>query len=122
MGNKIVHWELMGADGAALSDFYAGLFDWKLQGVEGFDGYNLVDGEYSGLGGAVGQGSEQMPNYLTIYVEVDDIDDYLAKVAASGGATVVPRTVIPGMVPFAQFSDPAGNVVGLVESDVPAAD
>jgi predicted enzyme related to lactoylglutathione lyase len=122
MANKIVHWELMGADGAALSDFYSGLFDWELQGAEGFEGYNLVDAEQTGVGGAVGQGSEQMPSYLTIYIEVESIDDHLEKINAAGGATVVPRTEIPGTVTFALFSDPAGNMVGLVESAMPPAE
>jgi predicted enzyme related to lactoylglutathione lyase len=109
----------MGADGAALSSFYAGLFDWSPQAIEGVDGYSLVDAEQTGVGGAVGQGSEQMPNYVTIYVEVESIDDHLERVATAGGATVVPRTVLPGLVTFALFSDPAGNIVGLVESVVP---
>ncbi len=121
MANKIVHWELMGADGKGLSDFYAGLFDWNIEPVEGFDGYNLVDGEQTGVGGAVGTGPEEMPNYLTIYVEVESIDDHLAKIGAAGGSTVMPRTEIPGTVTYALFSDPAGNVVGLVETDVPGA-
>jgi predicted enzyme related to lactoylglutathione lyase len=29
------------------------------------------------------------------------------------------RTVLPGMVTLAQFQDPAGNVIGLTESEVP---
>ena len=122
MANKIVHWELIGEDGEALSKFYAGLFDWQFEGVEGFDGYNLVDAEQTGVGGAVGQGSEEMPNYLTIYIEVESIDDHLERINAAGGATVLPRTVSPGVVTFAMFSDPAGNTVGLVESDMPPAE
>ena len=30
----------------------------------------------------------------------------------------MPRTVIPNVVTFANFADPQGNVVGLVESQV----
>ena len=32
-----------------------------------------------------------------------------------GGKTVMPVTEIPGMVTLAQFSDPQGNVIGLVK-------
>lgn len=120
--NKVVHWELMGPDGEALRDFYAGLFDWAPQATPGFDDYFLVDAEQTGVGGAVGKGPEQMPNYMTIYIEVDDIDDHLDKIGAAGGSTVMPRTEIPGTVTFAMFSDPGGNVVGLVERDMPAAE
>jgi predicted enzyme related to lactoylglutathione lyase len=122
MSNKIVHFEIMGPDGEALTNFYAGLFDWEPQAVPGFDGYNLVASEQSGLGGAVGKGSDEMPNYVTIYIEVDSIDDHLSRIDAAGGSTLMPRTEIPGTVTFAVFADPAGNVVGLVETDVPPAE
>ena len=70
-----------------------------------------------GVGGAVGQGPEQGPTYLTVYLEVDSIDDHLARIEAAGGQTITPRTVIPDTVIFALFTDPAGNMVGLVEAD-----
>lgn len=119
--NQIVHWEIMGADGDAQKSFYGDLFDWEFQSPEGFDGYHMVSGEDVGVGGAVGQGSEEMPSYLTVYVQVASIDETLARIEAKGGSTVVPRTEIPDMVTFALFSDPAGNVVGLVESATPDA-
>ena len=122
MANKIVHWELMGPDGDALKTFYGELFGWKAAAVPGFDGYNVVEAEDAGIGGAIGKGPEEAPSYLTFYVEVDSIDEHLGIVGASGGSTVMPRTVIPGTVTFAMFADPAGNHVGLVESETPPAE
>ncbi len=117
MAYKIVHWELMGADGAALKTFYQDLFDWSMEGVPGFGDYYMTNEAETGLAGAVGKGSEDMPNYQVMYVEVPDIDAHMAKVEAAGGTTVVPRTVIPDTVIFGMFTDPAGNLVGLVEPD-----
>ena len=122
MSSKVVHWELMGQDADALAEFYRGIFDWQTQAAEGFDGYHLVSAEQTGVGGAIGKGFEHMPNYLTIYLEVESIDEHLGKIEAAGGKTVMPRTVIPGTVTFGLFSDPAGNVVGLVEAVTPAAE
>ena len=31
MGNPVVHWELMSKDPAKVSEFYAKIFDWKVQ-------------------------------------------------------------------------------------------
>ncbi len=118
--NPIVHWELMGADGGAQKAFYEANFDWKLEAVDGFDGYHMVSADDVGVGGAVGQGNEQMPNYMTIYVQVDSIDEALSGIEATGGSTVMPRTEIPGVVTFGLFNDPAGNLVGLVEEDTPS--
>ncbi len=118
MANQVTHWEIMGADGAGLKDFYAGLFDWNLEAVPGFDEYYTVSGdEVGGSGGAVGKGPETGPTYLMIYLGVDDINETLAKVEAAGGSTITPRTEIPDTIIFAMFSDPAGNVVGLTENE-----
>ncbi|MDH3193873.1 MAG: VOC family protein [Acidimicrobiia bacterium] len=117
MAHKIVHWELMGADGAGLKSFYADLFGWSLEGVPGFGDYYMTSEDDTGIAGAVGQGNEHMPNYQAMYVEVPDIEAHLAKIEAAGGKTVVPRTVIPDTVIFGLFTDPAGNLVGLVEPD-----
>ena len=122
MANKIVHWELMGADGDAQKAFYSTIFDWEFAATEGFENYHMTTAEATGVGGAVGQGNEHMPNYAAMYVEVGDINETLGVIEASGGSTVVPRTEIPGTVSFALFNDPAGNLVGIVESDTPAAE
>jgi len=46
---------------------------------------------------------------------VPEIVEALARIEAAGGKTVVPRTVVPGVVTFALFTDPAGNLLGLAE-------
>ena len=48
-----------------------------------------------------------------MYIEVEKIDPVLKRMEA-GGKTVLPRTEAP-MVTLAQFADPDGHVVGLVE-------
>jgi hypothetical protein len=119
--NPIIHWEIMGADGNATAAFYGKVFDWAPQAWSGFEGYHGIDAEHGGIGGAVGKGSDDMPAYVTVYIGVDDIDEHMKKIAAAGGSTVLPRTVIPGVVAFGMFRDPAGNVVGLAEHETPAA-
>ena len=47
-------------------------------------------------------------NYVTVYIEVDDVADYLAKAEALGGKTLVPPVEIPNGT-FAWFNDPDGN-------------
>ena len=121
MANKIVHWELMGTDGAGLKTFYGDLFGWTLEGVPGFGDYYMTNGDETGVAGAIGQGNEHMPNYQCMYVEVTDINEHLAKAEAGGGTIVVPRTVVPDTVVFGMFTDPAGNLVGVVEPDTPSA-
>lgn len=72
------------------------------------------------MGGAVGKGPEGMPPYVTIYIQVEDINGHLARIESAGGSTMMPRTEIPGVATYAMFTDPAGNAVGLVEETTPA--
>jgi predicted enzyme related to lactoylglutathione lyase len=120
--HKIVHWELMGPDGDAMKRFYEGLFGWKTEPVPGFDAYHMVAEESSGLTGAIGKGGEQMLQYQAMYVQVANVDEHLAKAEGLGGKTVMPRTVVPGIVTFGMLTDPAGNMVGVVEEETPAAE
>lgn len=122
MANQVVYFELMGPDGNAQRDFYARVFGWNPEAVPGFDAYYTVEKDDIGVGGGIGKGPEEGPSYVTIYVEVESINDHLAAVEAAGGQTVMPRTEIPGTVTFAMFADPAGNVIGLVEPSAPGSD
>ena len=123
MPNPVVHFEILGKDHDLLQQYYRDLFDWKITNASPDFPYGLVSVEEqgAGIGGGVGAPAEDLDSQLTIYVEVDDIQGYLDRSNDLGGETVVPVTTIPGMVTFAQFRDPQGNVVGLVSSEQPLA-
>ncbi|MFB3739427.1 MAG: VOC family protein [Candidatus Velamenicoccus archaeovorus] len=113
MGAPVTWFEISTKGSEDVSRFYAEVFDWKLEPIEGA-GYTLAhpEGEH-GIEGGIGEA--QGPNQVTFYVEVGDPQAYLDRIEAAGGKTVVPVTETP-MVTFAQFADPQGNVVGLVKS------
>ena len=76
--------------------------------------YGVVDthSEGAGIGGGIA-GDGHFPN-VTIYVGVDDLQAALDKAESLGGKTVAAPMVIPGVVSLAFFSDPEGNVIGLM--------
>ena len=113
MGSPVVHFEINSQNPAALHDFYRELFDWQIQ-VDPEIGYGMVDTKGSGINGGIGP--SRGPNQVTFYVEVDDLPATIARVEAAGGKIVVPITEVSGVVSYAQFADPDGNVVGLLES------
>jgi hypothetical protein len=119
MGNPVVHFEIIGADGKALQDFYSRLFGWKIDANNPMN-YGVVDTESGGKGIGGGVGPSQDGSKSTVfYIEVDDINRKVKDVEAAGGKILMPVTDIPGMVTFAQFADLEGNVVGLVDSKIP---
>ena len=118
MPNPVVHWEIQTSNAKKVQEFYHNLFDWHVDTSNPME-YGLVDTHTErGIGGGIGgTGSDDRPNLVTFYVEVDDLEASLSKAQELGGKTVMPVTEIPNMVTFALFSDPEGNVVGLVKSE-----
>lgn len=115
MGSPIVHFELIGKDAAGLKEFYTQLFDWKIGALRPDMGnYALIDEGSSGLAGGIGQSDDGQPR-ASVHAQVPDLQAALDKAVALGGAVVMPPTDIPGVVSFALFSDPAGNIFGLTK-------
>ena len=53
MGKPVVHWELWSKDPAKVSDFYAKVFDWKIQDMPELN-YRLVEtGGSGGINGGI---------------------------------------------------------------------
>jgi predicted enzyme related to lactoylglutathione lyase len=106
MGAPIVYFEIAGPETQALKSFYSAVFAWEIDA-------NATIAAAS-TGGVRG-GLRQDPPEKLLYLGVPSIDETLKHIETAGGKTIAPRTVVPGVVTFALFSDPAGNRMGLAE-------
>lgn len=112
VGRPVVHFEIGCRDSEKTSAFYSKLFDWtiKHQGAAG-----MIDtGNPKGINGHITSLGHEPEHYIAFYVEVADIKTYLDKAKALGGKAIVGPVEIP-TAHFAWFSDPDGNVVGLLQ-------
>ena len=111
--HAVDHFEVLGTDGKALQTFYADTFGWTIQEM-GSDEMTYgvvgpVDGK--GIGGGIGQ-SRGEPTVL-FYIATDDVAATLETIEANGGKTAKEPETMPGVVEFAAFNDPEGNLIGL---------
>ena len=113
MGNPVVHFEIYGSNPSALNDFYAKAFGWEIHDPQNM-GYGMVhtNADEKGIGGGITQGVPRV-NFV---IEVPDLEAKLAEIEKLGGKTVTPVTDM-GQVVFAEFSDPEGNVIGIVKAE-----
>lgn len=119
MANPVAWFEVVGQDGARLRKFYSSLFGWKVDASDSAMDYGLVAAGDKGIGGGIGRSPDGGPGHVTVYVEVDDPQAYLAKAEKLGGKTVVAPTEIPAYnLTFALLADPEGHVVGLTKGAV----
>lgn len=106
MSAPIVYFELAGPDDARMKAFYSGVFEWNIDADN-----SIVADSTGGLRGGI---RRDAPETL-LYLGVADIEATLKRIVYLGGTVVIPRTVVPNLVTFALFTDPAGNRIGLVE-------
>jgi hypothetical protein len=111
-GPSVVHWEVQARDPAAQRQFFGDLFGWSVDANNPQDYGMVTAGGPGSIGGGIGITTDA-PR-ATFYVQVPSIVDTLDKALTMGAQTIMPRTDI-GMVVMAQFRDPEGNLIGLIE-------
>jgi predicted enzyme related to lactoylglutathione lyase len=125
---KVVHFEIPVDDLERAKTFYGSVFGWQLQTMampQGgeytiamttpVDEQTQMPTEAGAINGGMMQ-RDETTSAPVVTLDVENIDDALRDVEASGGTTVTPRTEIPGMGAFGYFKDPEGNVMGLWET------
>jgi uncharacterized protein len=112
--HPVAHVEILGTDAPRLQRFYAELFGWKVTlNPAGYGYASLAPTPPVALTGGIGPSPQGQP-LVVFYVKVDDPVAVLKRVEALGGRIVVAPVDVPGGITFARFSDPEGNVIGIV--------
>jgi len=107
--NSIAHFDVAGPDPGALGEFYRSVFDWRID--EQGPGYSLIFTPEGTPDGAVVEASSPS---LTVGVVVPDLAAAVEAAGRAGGAVVMEPTD-NGWVTKAQVTDPAGNLLTLIE-------
>ena len=113
MEHKVIHFEIQGRDGKKSQEYYSKLFDWKIDANNPME-YGIVAAESPGIAGGICKAMG--PPMVTFYVSADDLEAALKKAERLGGKTVMRPQQVPNGPEIALFSDPDGNVVGLVKT------
>jgi uncharacterized protein len=120
MGRPVVHFEIVGAAYERSRAFYSGLFGWEPDAANPM-GYGVISREDNvapdgvGMGGGITGAPPGYGGHLTVYVQVPNVGEALAAAERLGGTRMMgPDTVMEDLV-IALFTDPDGNVVGVLQ-------
>ena len=108
----VVHWEIEAKDPQRQRAFYAALFNWDIEPDGIMNIAAGIGGPEPGPAGHI-RGSDR--SGVTLYVQVRDLTETLAKAGELGGTVVLERLQIPGGATLAAITDPEGNPVTLVQ-------
>jgi predicted enzyme related to lactoylglutathione lyase len=118
---KVVHFEIPADDLPRAKRFYSTVFGWKASDVPEMEYVMLgtTESDENGMPkqpGAINGGMMKRQDPLrhpVVTIDVENIDDALAKVKKNGGQVVREKLAVGDMGFAAYFRDSEGNVIGL---------
>jgi len=122
--SKVVHFDIYADDPERAIQFYSQAFGWEFKKWEG-EGmeYWLITAGMENEMGINGGMSKREGFSLgrkvegAITIGVSNIDEAISKVKGAGGKITMDKAVIPQVGWFANFRDPEGNELGIIEMD-----
>lgn len=119
MGQSIIYTEIYASDHEKLGAWYTKVFGWKLQSHPNM---NFTTGSMTDeAGGYVGFNDARNgmpPGQIVPYIFSADIEADKAKLAANG-AEANEVMQIPGVGKMLHFKDPDGNLLALMQPEMP---
>ena len=108
--HQIVHFEIGCHQGEKTQEFFSALFGWEIADRDA--GFSISGGS-AGVSGHIVELAPEWGTYVTIYVQVEDLETYLERATELGGKTLVPPVTLPGQGRFAWLAPPEGNIIGI---------
>ena len=118
MGNPVVQWQIVACEPEKVARFYANTFDWQVSTDNAIGyraiGYRAIEtGSDRGISGGVWPSPPEGHNLVQLFIEVDDVDAYVAKATANGATVIIPKSQLPDGDTMAILLDPAGLSFGI---------
>ncbi len=119
MANSLTHFEIYGAQPAALADFYRTVFGWQVEQMPGVAYWRIQTGsaETKALHGGLTYRAIPDLNGWMLYVNVASLDETVALVQSLGGSIVRPKTAVPKTAWVTIVADPEKNTFGVWQAD-----
>ena len=125
--NPVVHFEMPAEDRKRMSEFYSKTFGWQTQILgEEMGGYVLagtVESDQMGRptkpgginGGFYQKTEDPLLHAPSVVIGVENLNDHMKKVTASGGKIIGEPMDIPGVGKWVSFYDTEGNSVSMLQ-------
>ncbi len=119
MPGQRTHFEIYGDDPKSLAAFYATLFGWGMEKVEGLDYWRILADptDPDQVAGGLTYRPRNDPKGWLQFLDVESVDASIAAAEQMGATVVRPKTAIPRTAWVAVLADPAGNMFAIWEPD-----
>src|SRR5437868_2894963 len=112
MASAVFEYQIISKDPEATASFYGSLFGWNVDAGNAM-GYRRISGADGGIGGGIWPAPPQAPNFVQLFVSVDDVMAALEQAVSLGARVIIPATVLPEGDEIAVLHDPQGMSFGV---------
>jgi hypothetical protein len=108
MGNPVTQFQILSKTPDATAAFYGRLFGWRIDANNAL-GYRRIDtGSSEGIQGGIWPAPPQAPEFVQLFISVDDVTAKVAEATAMGAKVLIPPTQLPDGDEMAVLHDPQG--------------
>lgn len=108
MGNPVTQFQILSKKPDDAAAFYSQLFGWTINANNAM-GYRQIDtGSKEGIQGGIWPAPPQAPDFVQLFVAVDDVEAAVAKAQGLGAKILIPPTALPEGDKMAVLHDPNG--------------
>ncbi len=108
MGNPVTQFQILAKKPDETAAFFAKLFDWRIDANNPM-GYRRIDtGSSEGIQGGIWPAPPQAPDFVQLFIGVDDVKAKVAEAQKLGAKLLIPPTVLPEGDEMAVLVDPNG--------------
>jgi uncharacterized protein len=116
MGSPVLQFQIISKAPEETAKFYASLFGWKVDANNAL-GYRRIDtGSKEGVQGGIWPAPPQAPNFVQLFIGVDDVKASVARAVELGAKVIIPPTTLPEGDEMAVLHDPHGIPLGVWRS------
>ncbi len=117
MSNPVMQFQILSKSPEETSQFYGELFGWKVN-ADNPMGYREIDtGSKDGIQGGIWPAPPQAPNFVQLFIAVDDVNVSTAKAERLGAKVLIPPTTLPDGAVMAILHDAQGMSFGIMQSN-----
>ena len=113
MGNAVMQFQMISKQPDETARFYGALFGWHVNDDNPM-GYRQIDtGSTAGIQGGIWPAPPQAPNFVQLFMLVEDVNASVARATELGAKLLIPPTRLPEGDEMAVMHDPQGMPFGV---------
>ena len=115
MGNPVVQFQILSKAPDETADFYTKLFGWTVNADNPLGYREISTGSQHGIQGGIWPAPPQAPNFVQLFIAVDNVRAVSEKAEKAGAKILIPPTSLPDGGEMAVLHDPQGMSFGIVK-------